>query len=834
MPDSSDPFKAPRTFTPVCLLSRAQLPLAYLDTSQHGSRLFSAHIATLEACYECGDAGSILVAEEIREKRLYAIERAQRRTYAICRLGQWVKRGELESVAGAVLQRDEPQVKRPALQSVESGQPWWSRAAVPLPVPKHGEDGDEEGIPRLVMKPCADGGVANANAGAQVATLLAQSDPATVDATPTVPMTAQEMLQDLAKHYQETLYLSRTSLAYFTKGPLSRVRAAVNGPAESGSLQTPELITFLREAIMTASTTEKKYREGIASIVNELPSHGLETPEQPLKAKRKRKWKSKRDKAGFYVDEKGYVEQWWRMDDEASGMASSVETTDLGLRQRIPRIQSRETHLQIILALEVLALEASTPVVQTERQPDHSGAAESQDPETQGEESQAAVGGKKVKPKKLQDLPALLDTLVERLCIWHSLESSPVKPNMHDGAKGMSENTDGLTGFCVEVVIPFFMSRIPQHAATVNKKLGGPSAPTPVKRKAVASRKPGEPATRQAPERQPRKPFARISSDALNHRSSSRPAPSLLRSATDSDSLLAHIKRENSETPQPLDLIPRLPQPRKQRTSLLHSLSSTRREVDWSATALANDAKLRKKADLDEKLREAITALRKPNRALAVREVAESADVSFAKATARVRELGQRAGGSTKGGQRVVLVEATPGRSGKVIEATPGRAVDSRARMARPLTSTFEVPQTGHRPRHSRVGGGGVEETPSRGLAKFMPLGLAGEAGSLLESPTACRRAGSSAGGEAGLGLGQGVRGVAVSPVARRRAAAVRRTPVKAVGALSLSLGAGAALGAASPNLMRGDGGGGVGGGEKSGSIYDQLGWEDGFDEELA
>ncbi|KAK4547258.1 hypothetical protein LTR36_000913 [Oleoguttula mirabilis] len=740
-----------------------------------------------------------------------------------------------------------------------------------MPTPQPLEGDVEDKIPRLALKSVVRTAYTSDPTGqpqADFTGALAQTrpDPAMTEATPAAPLTAQDVLQDLAKHYLDALYLSRTSLAYFTKGPLSRARAALVGSVEPGGLQASELVAFLREAILTASVMDKKYRDGIASIVMELPAPGLETPEQPTKAKKKRKWKSKRDKAGFYTEEKDHVGKWWRLDDLTGGACSSAETADTVLKRRTPRLRSRETYLQITLALEVLALESSLLQVDQVQLPTTSGLVESQAPETQGDESQALAEGKKMKTKKLQDLPALLETLIERLCIWHSLESSsPAKAGGAYGDNNADGGKDELKSFCIEVIIPFYMTRIPQHAATVNKKLGGPSAPTPAKRKSASSRKPGEPAVRQAPDRKPRKPLARVASEALNH--GSRAMPSLHRAATDTDALLAHIKREASETPAMLNAIPqaKLPQPRK-RTSLMHSMSfNKQREVDLSANSRTTEEKLRKNAELQGMVQDAITTLKKPNRALAVKEVAENADLSFAKATATARIRPTGAGGAQRAklaaaaaaGQGV-HVTATP-KHGRIIRSTPGRAshaadlqlqkISSSATTHVPSSSArliaqpsyeappsiTEVPQTGHRPRHSALAG--VEETPSRGFAKFMSPGLARLPGT-LESPITARRAQREASYHAELGV------VGDSPMVSRRTPVIEQTSVRPIRNLSLvaSPALPAALVAASPNLLRAEAprlcddeegydAADFGKQRKKGSVYDALGWEDEYEE---
>ncbi|KAK1085706.1 hypothetical protein LTR33_001944 [Friedmanniomyces endolithicus] len=829
-PDASEPFAAPQVLTPICLLPRARLPLAFLDTRGGSNRRFSAWIRSLEDLEAVQGSPSVLIAEDDKEKRLFAVERAQRRTYALCRLGQWVGNEDLERAAGIVSLQDEEPTKRRALKRVGKDQPWWSQAALDVSLSLDVTCGDKQ-LPELAMA---------GHVPFQIPRVLEEE---TLPESQTCgnirhlglpmagPTSAVDVFQELAKQYQDALYLSRTSLAYFTKGPLSRARAAFSTSIDS-RLQSVELASFIREAILTATTLDKKYKDGVGGMVKEFSPIGLETPEQATKPKKKRKWKAKRDKSGWFSGEKEYVEKWWRSQDGVgAGITASAETLDAALKRRMPRMRSRETYLQVILTLEALALEADLPSHPDTRALQCSLAADSQDVEPQHDESQALKETKKPNSKKPQDLPALLDVLLERLCIWHSLEfQSPAK----EVGDGKGNTSDEHNSFCVEVVIPFYTSRCPQHAAAVNKKLGGPSALTPVKRKAASSRRPGEPAIRHAPEQRPRKPLSRVATDTLAQTQMKHP-PTLHRSATDSDLLQQQLKRETSEAPSPLSSIPtvattiRQPPPPRKRTSLMHSMSFNRREVDFSAMLQANEARTRKKADVDQKLQDAITTLRKPNRTLAVKEVAESADLSFAKATAKGRTAATKAKiavtsavhvASTPGGERKVKATPAVGRraavtsgdhersggtsyvpssSARLLAPPPARGTDE------PPASTFAVPQTGHRPRYSaQAHATGIEDTPSRGFAKYMPQGLAHHPGT-----------------------------AGASPLAIRHALQIQQTPVKPVRSLSLVPPMAEALVEASPNVVIPT--------EllptskvTDESMYDALGWEEEECEPLA
>lgn len=754
--DSDNVSAAQQTFTPISLLARTRLPLAYLDTAHDGSRFFSADIQILEAAHECGDDGRVLVAKDEGGARLYAIERVRRRTYALCRLASWLNPGDLRLVVQTiVVDQDAPQRKRQVLPSSRPGQPWWSRAAVEQLVPSRTERLSRSTLPKLQMLPTF-----TADAKDAPSRLLAAPDPIlpSLDVLSTTNSETQQLcdpqaspqdqLQDLAKQYLETLYSSRAPLAYFIKGPLSRTRVAFIGGGEALS-QVPHLVTCLRDFILGSSAMDKKYRDGIPDFVKELSVHCPATPEAPLKIQRKKKWKAKRDKAGFFSNEKEYVEKWWHTNDSNVSAAESQESM---VKRRCATIRGRETYLQVILALEVLSLEA-TLATRPDQQPT-AVVAESQRVDTQFEDPQATTDGKRSKSKKQQNLAALLDTLVDKLCIWHSLgTSSPAKNKSPGNSAEDTHDSDELADFCRDNILPFYISRIPEHAASVNKKLGGPTAPAPLKHKTSSHRKPGEFAARPHAEQRSRKPLTRVSTDTV--RLAQKHVPTLHRSATDTDAIPC-IKRETSHEVILSAIASVRPRPptHQRRADLVRSISISGREVDFSAISQVNETKLRKKATLMERLRkeakDAIDAIRKPNRQLAIKEHAEETDLSFAKATARSRPAHKPRPNP------VSQVEATPARRSTInatphhgrtwasvpqdgrlsgVSVVPGSSARLRTGPCDVPASTFVVPSTNHRSRH---GTSNIEDTPSRGFAKFMPQGLAHLPGT-LESPVASR-----------------------------------------------------------------------------------------------
>lgn len=813
--DSSDPFSQPRTLTPLCLLSRVQLPLAYLDTAQDGSRLFAAVVQLLETCHDDRNDTKVLIVEDKRAGRLYAVERVQRRRYALCRLGTWVKEQDVMTRATLDVRPDEPPKKRCALQVEGGNRPWWMSASVHVRKEGVGDAWLRESRPKLGMQSAA--GSATEVLSTNSSSSSAQGGPQEpvhqdlepADASSALLIPSPAALEELSRQYLDAVYLSRTPLAYFTKGPLARARTAF-------STQPMELVAFLRGAILSSSVMDKKFRDVVANHVKELPIYDLEGSAVKPKPRKKRKWKSKRDKSGLFVDEKEHIEQWWRRDDDAGGVTNSAEKLEVVLRRRTTKLRNRETFLQIVLILETLALEATVAVADPTL-------GDTKEPESQAVEAQpTTVEGKKSKKKKEPEISDTLDALIDRLTIWHSLEiNSPVKTgtNVSGGATG--EVNDDLKTFASEVIMPFYGSRISEQANAASKKLGGPTLPTPGKKFSVAPRKPGEPAVRQGPEKVPRKPLGRVSTDTLN-RTDKRP-PILHRSATDSDALGSCIKRENSESPAILENIPSAkvgtlpakPGGPQKRVSLLHQMSANRREVDLSAMSRANELKMRKNAQVEEQLRDALITIKKPNRTLAHEEVAKIADETFAKAVGKGRIAGnvRRAIQKTSIDATPRAIKATPAprrrpqqRSEKSTSMVPSSSTRLFARPVDLPNSSVAVPQTGHRPRHTS----NVEDTPSRGFAHFMPKGLARQPGTLLESPTASRTAPISETPSRPLSMPSLARTSVTSPPARN---------VGFAGRLEASQ-----LAAAASSGSREKSGGGAG--HDSKALYNDLGWD--------
>ena len=198
---------------------------------------------------------------------------------------------------------------------------------------------------------------------------------------------------------------------------------------------------------------DKKYREALPTLVKDLPTSVLTEDEisaiiSSQGRKNRKSKKGKIGKDGLYSGEEASITRWWLSRDKPSMTVGSSDGEDEAIRTILLDQRARETQLQIILVLETLALEASIP----EPIPNQGSF---QDRSRDHESSQT----KKPKSKKTQDLNTLLDLLIDRLCIWQSMDINegkgprPVEASATAEGVKASDNVH-LRNFCVDVVLP--------------------------------------------------------------------------------------------------------------------------------------------------------------------------------------------------------------------------------------------------------------------------------------------------------------------------------------------------------------------------------------------
>ncbi|KAG5294756.1 SLD3 domain-containing protein [Histoplasma ohiense] len=431
-----------------------------------------------------------------------------------------------------------------------------------------------------------------------------------------VTQSPQELFDNLRSQYLEALYISKTSVAYFAKGPLSRARASFQSSNENLSMKPTHLSSFYRECILPVKKMDLKYKDSLPDAIQNflMEMSDDEIPANTMKQRTRKAKKAKLGKNGLYPEESDFVRRWWRNRDLSETSVPQHTSRQEEIRRLTSDLRLRETQLQIVLILETISLEASYSSTTTQVLPATT-------------EAQTSQPQRRIKERKQQDLNTLLELLVDRLCIWHAVSFNDTI--LTTSAGGKSESTcktagnDKLRDFCTEVIIPFYAGRLPDQCKTINRKLGGliaisPTRPAISRSKSGSSAKPGASVKRSHNQKSQQRTLQRVLTD--ERMASKSRAPSLSRSNTTPS--LDGLKRENSEPP------------------LLSSISGARggiqkpkrvdnREIDLDAVAKQHEVKLKRMNSLLEQKKEldaAIDALRKPNRELVAKDFADTVE----------------------------------------------------------------------------------------------------------------------------------------------------------------------------------------------------------------
>lgn len=395
-----------------------------------------------------GTQPMVLIARLDDGRTLYAVEREDRGLYVLCQLGSWVNLRQLK--AESVVSRDE--IPHKSLQKVVGS----DTAPASLITPESSKFSKKkrlaiEAIQSMVRRASTALPVSQSNTpapGTQPEPII----PAVEDIA--VQLSATEMFDNVRTQYLEALYLSKASLAYFAKGPLPRARAAFHLDYDS-TLDMNDYVAFLESLVMSTTLIDKKYKDGVPGCVSliDIHDHSAEDAGQPAKGKKRKSFKKMRPgKTGLYPTEDILIRKWWAGHDddaESGGPGSSREEVT---KSRISQLRIRETQLQMIIILEVLALQPLAMPV-----------------EDLGDSLPSALplsltGGKEKvsKSKKPDHLTMLIDVHIDRLCIWQSVALEAIEtprdgaPVLGDaGAPNSTKHADStLRDFCVEIIVP--------------------------------------------------------------------------------------------------------------------------------------------------------------------------------------------------------------------------------------------------------------------------------------------------------------------------------------------------------------------------------------------
>ncbi|EYB27659.1 hypothetical protein FG05_07098 [Fusarium graminearum] len=698
----------PRILHPLMILPRERLPLSCIDfhatsVDLASYRLFEANIKILDLESRMGSVPVVLLARKEGSRAVYALEKQESGLYAVCRLGPWVNLDLLADSATAVCRER----LHPTARSEHQNQNALSATTTP-------HIHKEEKIKRAAIE--AFQSQVRKRRRSQSVSTLAESvkqeatEAATESKLPSPIIQPEELAKRSSEHTAQVPPLAISNDAKIEVPPQQQTAESI-----FDTLRTQYFDTLYKSMI------EKKYRETVPALITHMKTIVDSSDEGRKRKRRARKMKIGKD--GLYPHEQAHIRKWWATN-KPELKDDETNVSDHQIKSIISMLRTRETQLQMIIILEILAL---TPLKPAE-------AEDSQLPLLPGvAESQGDMVPPSAKKRNKHNLPVLVDVHADRLTIWQStvsdeqllLEDSQISQAL-DGQSQQKSSSEPLKDFCVDIIVPFFSHRLPELCDSINRKLGGPVIVKPSRPKtsrrpsSKQSPKPGAVAKRSVSGQPTRTLQRALSTEQQSRRSISR-GPSnmiaLMRSATTTS--LPGIKREASDPALAKSVLGCDPDLINRKSGPLSRSSSV---------SNLQDVKFSKKAQVEAELRDAISSLRKPNRQVVGRALAEAAErrATVSSSAKKARKPGRSSVGTP-------LVKATPANMRfKDVFASKPNIMDT------PLMSTEDVippsslpsmvPSTGLRgggqrnafrqnrtPDFERIG-----STPTKGVSTFI------------------------------------------------------------------------------------------------------------------
>jgi DNA replication regulator SLD3 len=628
------------TFSPVVTLSRADLPFIWLDnvpasTGPPSGYLFEANGSILQilAPKQC------MIARLSPNGRLYALERAEHAVYTAMLVRNSITEDQCRDLASGTvpifsidsLQSTKPISSHHGRSASESSAS--SRRITVPPSPKQPKNKKGALARKSILartdsraeSPTYASGEVAVSPGAESpmlsASLLQESPVDLVAHQDTVdqdsgPGPAEEVrphaetvadtnvdveqqsiptlapVDDLRNQYLETLY-TRTPLAFYAKGPLSRARNLCKD-AEPAVTQD-ELKDIYASLVLASKKLDTKYKESVPIFLRHLTI----PPDEAQVTKKKTPKKIKLGKDGFYTGEFELLRRWW--DDRATTPVGT--NSEAAVKRHAEELRNREAEMQLLLILEIMLIESLAEAkANVEALEDFVVKVESVEKDEVEEVK---------KKRKQRNFATELDALLDRLCIWHTvtIDDFLISPEKHsDGSDSTAQRSkDKLKEFCTDIIVPFYASKLPRQVKNICKKLGGPN---------ISPQRPSIPRPRSSTAKVPatssskaatasKTTLQRVLSQDQELRHGSPPV--LSRSSSGHQRSGSVFKREPSEL---------MSRP-SSRASMQKSVSFSNREIDLDADAKVQETKrrrLEKVADQKKELAAAIEALKKPNR----------------------------------------------------------------------------------------------------------------------------------------------------------------------------------------------------------------------------
>lgn len=467
------------------LLARECLSLSSLDLSAPNGefavgpgRFFESHIRILDLEGRLRQVPSVLIARSDATRNVYAIERHQNGLYVVCKLGAWVSIEKLGHVAEAcyaprcssIQNATKTEAKASATTPRLPGESRRKRAAIEelqsmvrkkATTASTGQTESQDARDQLSAivqtadsVPCSHGPADVPNLSDSTA-LVHNTESASVAADPATDshMSSEDIFQFLRSQYAEALYHSKGSLAYFAKGPLSRARTTFHFECDA-NLDLNNLLDFLKSLVVSIPQIDKKYKETVPRLVDEMKVFAAASDdENQLRSKRRKSKKIKLGKDGLWTNEVEHVKRWWTANRPKAPEENEALTKPEEVKYHISCLRTRETQLQMVILLEILALEAVRPAedVRGDQLP-------GLPLEGLPKERPAELAKKKDK----HDFALLLNLHADRMSIWQSttldeMDMIAAEAQAKSGSelqKSGRANSDPLQDFCIDIIVP--------------------------------------------------------------------------------------------------------------------------------------------------------------------------------------------------------------------------------------------------------------------------------------------------------------------------------------------------------------------------------------------
>ncbi|EWC48357.1 hypothetical protein DRE_02126 [Drechslerella stenobrocha 248] len=691
--------------TPAAILPKGSIDLDWAN-AKNNARLFNGDIPALNS------GGVVLVAKFDNSLQLAAVQPVgfpSGGIYTLYRLSSNIKLKDVRTMA-ARLKKESEQWWRPTELkdggSESDPEQWWDEA-------EFGESVLSNALNNVHVTPSSVqiklSGILRAAKALTVAKNAPVAKPRVVSGgsgNSADPNSSPEScLSQLKQQYYTLLYTSKSPLQYFPKTSLSRARVVFQTAAESPSSRL-DLLLFLENMVVPIEECDEKYRSGLREVAqakrgqigigDKINNEDLEAAIIPP--------------ACLKENEIKYVLKWLRSLSEDDAPIRSREQEDLHLGKKITELRSRETELQVILLLEILAIQS---VLSEQKLLEYEKMKKAAERKRRRREKAKAGGTKDKKKRKKMDPSVLLGLLVDRLCIWHSIEAGDERSGSQQApVQNTKDEKDHLRHFCVEIVLAYYSSRLPNICDDIRCKCTGKMKQTK------------EQETQDQPDRGQPEASPDVEEEVASLSASVPPGrPTLSRSSTAptgktfferADSSFSASFNASSQNIG-LEIAAQVSQEKEaMKTSFRGGITNTKRTADKRVVEVAKKRKIAPEAD--HELKDAIKNISKPNR-LAVAEEMVSASAQRMKITGRKPK---KTFHNPLASTTTVQVAATPRKNTRAIKllekgpSVPGLIAEEDDIIP---SSSRAVPQSTIRQGTKRKSANpeGVEATPSKG-----------------------------------------------------------------------------------------------------------------------